>query len=505
MNSDKTPSGKIFSKFSALGCCLTLAGCRPVEATMDARSLAWVLLLLAIIIVAQFAVIALLLARHPRMRRHLVRWGLIEPQRLAKTRHQLYREIARHEATEELLRETQEYLQCVINSIPSVLIGITPDGYVTHWNSAAEKASGLPANEVLGAHIQQAYPGLPVDMETIARIMKMGSPNTRKNVRRGEGIEGSYTDVTICPLISEEISGAVVLADDVTLRVRFENMMIQNEKMTSLGELAAGLAHEINNPLAGILNNVQNILRRTSGDLAANRQLAAALGVDFVCIQEYLKKRQIPEFAENIREAGERATHIVRNMLEFSHSNGHLEQSKTDLVELVKHSLELAVNTFEIRTRSGTEQPSIDQHFAPNLPPIVCSPSEIQQVILNLLRNAAQSFQKDEYGPQPKIGVSVWRDEQQLCIEISDNGPGMTEEVARHVFEPFFTTKGIGQGTGLGLSVSHFIITEHHQGTITVDTQPGQGTRFLIRLPIGPQHAGISIGGDSRHSDRSED
>jgi len=463
---------------------------------MDARSLAWAVLLLAVVIVAQFTLIALLLARHPRTRRHLVRWGLIEPQRLAKTRHQLYREIARHEATEELLRETQEYLQCVINSIPSVLIGITFDGYVTHWNSAAEKASGLSADEVLGAHIDQAYPGLPVDMETITRIMKAGAPTTRKNIRSGEGIEGTFIDVTICPLVSDEISGAVILADDVTLRVRFENMMIQNEKMTSLGELAAGLAHEINNPLAGILNNVQNILRRISGDLDANHQLADSLGINLADILGYLKQRQIPEFAENIREAGERATHIVRNMLEFSHSNGHLEQRETDLVELVKHSLELAINTFEIRTHPGREQPIIEQHFAPDLPPVICSPSEIQQVILNLLRNAAQSFQKSDYAPptQPKIVLSLWRDMDQLCVEISDNGPGMSEEVARHVFEPFFTTKGVGQGTGLGLSVSHFIITEHHQGTITVNTQPGQGTRFLIRLPVS-RPEGTSIEG----------
>ncbi len=466
---------------------------------MDARSLAWTVLVLAAIIFIQFTLIALLLARHPRMRRHLVRWGLIEPQRLAKTRHQLYREIARHEATEELLRETQEYLQCVINSIPSVLIGITSDGYVTHWNSAAEKASGLSADEVLGAHIDQAYPGLPVDMESITRAMKTGAPDTRKNIRIGEGIEGTFIDVTICPLLSDEISGAVVLADDVTLRVRFENMMIQNEKMTSLGELAAGLAHEISNPLAGILNNVQNILRRISGDLDANRQLAESLGVDLIGTLEYLKKRQIPEFAENIREAGERATHIVRNMLEFSHSNGYLEQRETDLVQLVKHSLELAINTFETRTHSDREQPIIEQHFAPDLPSIICSPSEVQQVILNLLSNAVQSFQKGDYAPpsHPKIALSLWRDMQQLCIEISDNGPGMSEEVAKHVFEPFFTTKGIGQGTGLGLSVSHFIITEHHQGTITVNTQPGHGTRFLIRLPINrPQ--GKFKGGDSR-------
>ena len=482
--------------------CSALTGCTAVEATMDPRSLAWVALLSLVIIIAQFAVIAFLLARHPRVHRRLVRWGIVQPQRLAKTRHQLYREIVHHEATEELLRETQEYLHCVINSIPSILIGITPEGYVTHWNSAAEKATGSNADEVLGAQLKQIYPELPIEMKAVAQIMETGSPHTRKNVRTGQGAQTRYTDLTICPLVSPEISGAVILADDVTLRVHFENMMIQNEKMMSLGELAAGLAHEINNPLAGILNNAQNILRRTSSDLIANQQAADEAGVSLAQIEQYLKKRQILDFTENIKEAGERATHIVRNMLEFSHNNNHLNHSETDLVELVKHSLELAITTFEIRTSAGIEQPQVEQAFAPNLPPIVCSPSEIQQVILNLLRNAAQAFQNDEYGPplHPKISLRVSQEMQHLCIEIRDNGPGMPESVAKHVFEPFYTTKGIGQGTGLGLSVSYFIITEHHQGTIEVDTRPGEGTKFLIKLPIKP--AGTSKAGGNRHSGR---
>ncbi len=453
---------------------------------MEPRVLAGALLLCLLVIAVQLVVILLFLARHPRLGRHLRRWTFGNPQQLAKTRHQLYREIALHEATEELLQETQEYLQCVINSIPSVLIGITPEGLVTHWNNAAEQATGLRANEVLGLRVEQCYPELPFNMTTMQQIMATGSSHTRESLQSGQGASASFTDITICPLLSREISGAVILIDDVTLRVRLENMMVQNEKMTSLGELAAGLAHEINNPLAGILNNVQNIMRRTSKELSANKAAADRAGVSLEQIGEYLKARQILEFVDNIKEAGERASQIVKNMLEFSHSNSHLNHVPTDLVALVRHSLELAGNTLDIKTDAGKKRPRIIQDFAAGLPMVECSPSEIQQVILNLLRNAAQAFRQENFDSPsaPCINLSIVQDGHYLRLEISDNGPGMPEDITRHIFEPFFTTKDVGQGTGLGLSVSYFIIAEHHQGTIEVDSQPGKGTRFTIRLPI---------------------
>lgn len=467
---------------------LALTGCEPIDVSMNARSLAWVVLLFALIIAAQMLVIITLLIRHPPLRRYLLRWGLAEPQ-LAKTRHQLYQEIARHEATEELLRETQEYLQCIINSMPSVLIGITPEGFVTHWNTAAENATGLAADEALGAHISQVHPALPVDMDIIGRVVANGISYTREGIQNGLGSQSTFTDIAVCPLLSSEISGAVILTDDVTLRVRLESMMIQNEKMMSLGELAAGLAHEINNPLAGILNNVQNILRRTSGQLPANENVAVEVGIDLAQIEAYLRKRQIIEFVESIGQAGERAAHIVKNMLEFSRGGNSQRHMATDPVSLVEQSLELAANTFELRTGAGVEVPRIEREYQRGLPMIYCSPSEVQQVLLNLLRNAAQAFQIDEYGPplDPTITLRVLREQQHVCIEVQDNGPGMPESVVKHIFEPFFTTKAVGQGTGLGLSVSYFIITEHHNGSIEVDSQPGLGTTFIIKLPIERQ------------------
>ncbi|TVZ39166.1 PAS domain S-box-containing protein [Alteromonadaceae bacterium 2753L.S.0a.02] len=405
------------------------------------------------------------------------------PPSLQKTKHQLYREIARHEVTEELLRETQQYLNCMINSMPAILIGITPDGYITHWNHSAEKVTGLSSEEATGSHIEQAFPSLPLDKSVIDETVRSGIPYSRKNIKDGSGAQARFTNLTIYPLVSPEIRGAVIIAEDVTPRVRMENLLIQNEKMMGLGELAAGVAHEINNPLAAILSNAQNIERRTSTELDANAEIAAELGVDISVIRAYLDEREIPDFIENIRNAGDRAAKIVKNLLEFS--RGERNHQFTNLQELISHSLDLAHKNFELETPDGVEFPAVIEQINPNVGPISCSASEIQQVLLNLLRNAAQALKSKDYGPplNPEITISLDQSDSDVIIEVSDNGPGMTEEVLTHIFEPFYTTKDVGKGTGLGLSVSYFIIKEHHQGIIEAESKPGDGTRFRIKLP----------------------
>ena len=405
--------------------------------------------------------------------------------KLRSINNQLYDEIAKHEITEELLRETQDYLHCIINSMPSVLIGVTKQGSVTHWNAAAESTTGINTRNALGRHINKLYPDLPITNESITTTIDQGVPQINENIQQGHGSNAQYSDLAIFPLVSSEIVGAVIRVDDVTMRVRVENMMIQNEKMLSLGELAAGMAHEINNPLSAILHGVQNILRRTTPGLAKNDSTAESLGVKLADIHNYLKEREIFTFIDGIRDAGERSAKIVTNMLEFSRSNNR-ERRYINIRELIEQTLALAENTLELKLPDGVKTPHIRKEFTDNIPLIPGSAAELQQVILNLLRNASQAFNRDDYDApsHPTITLRLQLETDNLLIEVLDNGPGMPEAVSRHIFEPFFTTKEVGQGTGLGLSVSYFIITEHHDGTIEVNSTPGKGTLFSIHLPL---------------------
>ncbi|UTA49340.1 ATP-binding protein [Simiduia sp. 21SJ11W-1] len=408
---------------------------------------------------------------------------------LRTSNNQLTDALARHEIAEELLRETQDYLHSIINSMPSVLIGVSRQGHITLWNAAAERLIGISSNKALGQPIDDIYPEIAITTDTIEMAIDSQVPQTLENIQQGTGSNCRYSDITVYPLMAEELGGAVIRIDDVTLRVRVETMMIQNEKMLSLGELAAGMAHEINNPLAAILNNVQNISRRLDPNLPMNQEQAAAHGISLDEARRYWELREIPKFLQHIREAGERSARIVSNMLEFSR-NQYRDHAPTHIPELLDNSLELAIHSMQLDTGEDTELPNIVKLYAQDLPPITCSAVEIQQVILNLLRNAFQAFQQQEYGPplNPTITLNAFEENDWFCIEVTDNGPGIQESVRRHIFEPFFTTKEVGEGTGLGLSVSYFIITEHHGGTIGVESTPGLGSSFKIRLPGTPSH-----------------
>ena len=408
-------------------------------------------------------------------------------QKLRTLNNQLYEEIAKHEVTEELLRETQDYLHSIINSMPSVLIGLTREGHITHWNTAAEHTTDTLAAAALGRHIHEVYPALAVDAAKIRQAVDSGQVQLTENIQHGSGSQASYSDLTVYPLVSAAVSGAVIRIDDVSMRVRVENMMIQNEKMMSLGELAAGMAHEINNPLSAILHGVQNIDRRTAPGLAANHRIAEQLELDLTRVQDYLRQREVFKFIDDIRVAGQRAASIVSNMLEFSRSSGR-RHSHVDLIELLEHSLDLAQNTFELDTPVGVAPLAIITEFDRTLPPVPCSAAEIQQVLLNLLRNASQAFTRSEQNPNPTacptLTIRAQAEADCICIQVEDNGPGMEQDISRHIFEPFYSTKDVGKGTGLGLSVSYFIVTEHHSGTIEVESEPGKGTVFTVKLPL---------------------
>ncbi len=403
------------------------------------------------------------------------------------TNLKLQDEIVRHEATVLLLRETQEYLHSILNAMPSVIIGVTQQGVITHWNTAAERSTGIHTERALGQPLSAIYPSSVITQELIARTIEAGEPFSKENMQVGQGSEAQYTDLTIYPLIAAQGIGAVIRLDDVTSRVKIEHMMIQNEKMFSLGELAAGIAHEINNPIGAILNSLQNIYRRTSPTFEKNRDLAMALNLDMEALQQYLRERGVYRFMEDIREAGERSAQIVSNMLEFSHSSNR-QPGPIDLKSVLDHSIDLSINT-DSHKDATIKSAQILREYSEQLPQVMGSGPELQQVILNLLRNARQALANKTFSPpqQPCIRVRAFVEGESVMIDVIDNGPGMSAEVRSHVFEPFYTTKDVGKGTGLGLSVSYFIITEHHKGRILVDSAPGQGTRFSIALPVAKQ------------------
>lgn len=399
------------------------------------------------------------------------------------TNKQLIDEVHRHNITEALLRETQDYLHSIINSMPSMVIGVTVDANITHWNKVAEQQSGISAAQALGKPLTDIFPPASLEKKHIQKIIDDGEAFTNENYQHQDGDKTRYFDITIYPLSTGKVNGAVIRVDDITFRVHVENRLIQNEKMVSLGELAAGMAHEINNPLSAVIQSTQNLQRRISTQLPANQQTADQLDITLNEVVAYLEARQIPQFINSIRESGERAATIVTNMLEFARFN-HREHNLVDLPALINNTVKLAANSFQLEEIHFQDiKLSLNLSDA-DFPKVHCSGIEIQQVILNILRNASQAVAHPKHRANAAISISLQATSENIIIRIKDNGAGMSDTVSRHIFEPFYTTKDVGQGTGLGLSVSYFIITERHNGSIDTVSALGKGTEFSITLPL---------------------
>jgi signal transduction histidine kinase len=293
--------------------------------------------------------------------------------------------------------------------------------------------------------------------------------------------ENRIVDVMIYPVEVNGKRGAVIRVDDVTERVRIEQIMVQTEKMMSLGGMAAGMAHEINNPLSTILQGTQNITRRLSPLLPANRRAAATAGIDLEHLEQYLETREISQFLANIHAAATRSTRIVADMLAFARC-GEASFAPFDLTDILETVVRLAASDYDLGRHYDFRRIEIIRDYDSNLPHVLCDRTEIEQVFLNLIKNAAQSF-ADVSLPH-RITLRTHDEDGYACVDITDTGAGMDESTCSKVFEPFFTTKPVGVGTGLGLSVSYFIVTEQHRGTISAVSEPGKGTTFSVRLPL---------------------
>ena len=271
---------------------------------------------------------------------------------------------------------------------------------------------------------------------------------------------------------------------DISRRKKMEEILIQSEKMRSVGGLAAGMAHEINNPLAGMMQTAQVMAQRLTAeiDIPANRTAAEQAHTSMESIEQFMKTRGIPRMLQTILTSGHRVSDIINNILSFSRKD-ETTLSNHFLDKLLDKTVELAATDYNLKKAYDFKQIKITRAYADDLPAVPCQAGNIQQVVLNILTNGAQAMQAAQT-PEPRFILRTYGDPLRgmACMEIEDNGPGMDEKTCKHIFEPFFTTKPVGLGTGLGLSVSYFIITENHQGEMTVESSPGAGAKFIIRL-----------------------
>lgn len=378
----------------------------------------------------------------------------------------------------------------IVENANSIILRLDPSGRIIFMNGFALRFFGYEHGEIMGKPVTCIVPeretggrDLQLLVETICRDPEACPLSENENItREGKRVWVSWANRG-CYDGEGNLIEILSIGQDITERKRLQELMIISEKMMTMGGLAAGMAHELNNPLGGILQNTQNMLRRFSPDLSANRAVADELGLDLGLVHEYMKRRGIHEIISFITASSERAADVVAKMFAFTRG-GEVEKAPKGIRDIIERSVDLASCDYDLKKRYNIRNIRIIRDYEDNLPDVSINSVDLEQVLLNLLKNAAQAI--TDMGDDPadhKVLIRVRRDGPKVGIDVEDDGPGVPPELRTRVFEPFFTTKAIGSGAGLGLSVSYAIITNNH-GSLFLDTSYDKGARFTIRLPV---------------------
>jgi PAS domain S-box-containing protein len=391
-------------------------------------------------------------------------------------------------------------LEQLFVSLPCILIDLSPELRVRRWNPRAEEILGKDSAEVVGRRLRDCGIGWEWQRirDGIRACRAQRAPVRVDDIvfRRSGGGEGCL-GITVNPCMDGggQSIGYTIIGADITEKRMLESRLSQAQKLRSVGQLAAGIAHEINTPVQYVGDNTRflqeafealfRVLKGYGSLLSAvreNRPTGAAVETLEGWIAEaeidYLES-EIPEAIEQTLEGIQRISKIVKALKEFSHP-GRKEKTSVDINAVLENTITVARNEWKYVA-------DVETDLCAALPSIPGYAAELNQVFLNMIINAAHAVEDvvdRESGQKGVIGIATRLQEDAVEIEISDTGCGIPPEIQARIFDPFFTTKGVGRGTGQGLAICYPVIVQKHGGHITFDSETGRGTVFRIRLPL---------------------
>ncbi|NOY44960.1 MAG: PAS domain-containing protein [Deltaproteobacteria bacterium] len=390
--------------------------------------------------------------------------------------------------------QAKQEIEAVFDSITDPTAVVGRDGRIARANRAFSHMVKRPFEDLLGHALSEVgAPGAPDRVGALVRdVFATGEPAQAEHHDRA----GAIFQIRLFPIFKRgRVEQVVIRYQDITAERELEHRLAQSEKMASVGQLAAGIAHEINNPVGFILSNLNRLAEyasdldrfgRRSSDLAASA-LDGRMDPREAW-EAYLRARQeadldflledVAEIVADCREGAERIRKIVTDLKTFSHPGGD-DWEYADLNRCLESTLNIAWNELKYDC-------DVERDFG-ELPQVLCRPQQLNQVFLNLLVNAAHAVKEKGQG-RGRVRVTTRQEGDRVVVEISDTGVGIPPEHLRKIFDPFFTTKPVGKGTGLGLHLAAGIVRAHG-GEIRVESTPGEGSTFRVVLPLVPPGA----------------
>jgi len=441
----------------------------------------------------------------------------------------LRRKLAEQERVQELLTQSRDEMEKsrdlaifrnaenekLITAISSIFIAVKANGTISQWNRPAEKLFGVPGIEAkkqsflellkqnvamdkldeiirLGLHSDKPSNNIEIQVQAVQGVHAV---QTLQGVQPGAGSETKLLLANINPIIdrSGKTFGFLFLAEDITHRKKEEMQRDFSRRLEALGQMAAGIAHEIRSPLQFIgdnsrflleafaslvrycletRNSLKEVEREVGGGQASLGKIKQVL--DNSDFDFYLE--EIPKASEQIVAGVTRVSDIVKSMNEFAYT-GDGSEGRANLNELLKSTLVVAHNRIE-------KAADVETQFAPDIKPIRCGAGELNQVFLNLLLNAADAIADTGKRGVIKIITRQEAEGDEIVVEIADNGAGIPDSIKDNIFTPFFSTKEVGKGVGQGLHFSYRIIVEKYGGKLYFKSKAGEGATFYIHLPI---------------------
>ena len=404
------------------------------------------------------------------------------------------------ELAQNALKSAHAESELFINAVPSILIGMDREGLVTRWNLAAANVFGIASDRMVGHPLRNCGmrwvdPGLNREIDSWFHVEKLEKRDHVMFERNGQRRFLGLTIINVDRFTGSQGAGFLITGADVTEQRVLQEQLQQAQKLEAIGQLAAGIAHEINTPCQYVGDNAKylqqawplvepilNLCLRLQQERRASSDAPEILTELYRCTEQAdlpFLLSEVPQAISQAIEGVQRVSKIVRAMKEFSHP-GSDENCAIDLNRAIETTIAVARNEWKYVADVHTD-------FAEKLPPVPCFAGEFNQVILNLLINAAHAIGEvvgKNSGTKGTITVTTRCDEQWAEVQVRDTGAGIPEHIRNRIFEPFFTTKPVGKGTGQGLALAHSVIVKKHHGRIWFESELGKGTTFFIRLPL---------------------